>query len=459
VSQETKLNTDLEGCTYIGRERCGPVYLALGILVTGLFINALYNPPAKKDLKASIKGSNVSEETQNILSVHKSELTVTLASASPNPNTSKADSDRKQHLKVRKGDTLTSILLAAGVPKVEVLGAINSLRTVYNPRDLKIGNEINLVFSHDNRLKELQLDPTAVRKISIHKDADSTFRVFDTKRLLTRHTVFAKGSIQSSLYKAAMNKNVPPAVLSELIRIYSWDVDFQREIQREDAFEVAYERFIDDEGQIARNGGILFAKLVLSGQPKALYRFKIRPGRTEYFDQNGRSAKRPLLRTPIDGARLSSRFGKRRHPVLGFTKFHRGVDFAAPRGTPIFAAGDGVIVYRGRKGAYGKYIRIRHAGKYTTAYGHMSGFKKGVTRGTRVTQGQIIGYVGSTGRSTGPHLHYEILTKGKQVNPLTVKMPSGIKLTNTMLSKFQAARINIDAVVSNLQGKTLVSLQ
>jgi len=459
VSQETIESTRIESCAYIGRDGCGPVKVALGILVMGLFISAVYNPSTTKELNTSIKPSMLSDQKPKALSEYGSDLKLTLASASPNQDFRPVNPDRKQHLKVRKGDTLSSILLSAGVTKVEALSAINSLRTVYNPRDLKIGHKINLIFSHDNKLKELQLDPTAVRKISIHKDRDATFRVLDTKRFLIRRTEFARGSIRSSLYKAAMNKNVPPDVLSELIRIYSWDVDFQREIQKGDTFEVAYERFIDDEGQVAQNGGIIYAKLILSGQPKALYRFKIKSGTTEYFDQNGRSAKRPLLRTPIDGARLSSRFGKRRHPVLGFTKFHRGVDFAAPRGTPIFAAGDGVIAFRGRKGAYGKYIRIRHAGKYTTAYGHMSRFKKGVTRGTRVAQGQVIGYVGNTGRSTGPHLHYEILTRGKQVNPLTVKMPSGVKLTHTMLSKFQENRANIDAVVAGLQGKTLVSLQ
>ena len=459
MSQETIESTRIESCAYIGRDSCGPVKVALGILVTGLFLSAVYNPSEKKELNTSVKSSTLPDQTPNAPSVYRGELKLTLASASPNQDDRPVNPDRKQHLKVRKGDTLSSILMSAGIPKVEALSAINSLRTVYNPRDLKIGHKINLIFSHDNKLKELQLDPTAVRKISIHKDTGATFRVLDTKRPLIRRVQFAQGSIRSSLYKAAMKKNVPPAVLSELIRIYSWDVDFQREIQRGDAFEVAYERFIDDEGQVARNGGIIFSKLILSGQPKALYRFKIKPGTTEYFDQNGRSAKRPLLRTPIDGARLSSRFGKRRHPILGFTKFHRGVDFAAPRGTPIFAAGDGVIAFRGRKGAYGKYVRIRHAGKYTTAYGHLSRFQKGVTRGRRVTQGQVIGYVGNTGRSTGPHLHYEILTRGKQVNPLTVKMPSGIKLTHTMLSKFLESRANIDAVVASLQGKTLVSLQ
>ena len=169
---------------------------------------------------------------------------------------------------------------------------------------------------------------------------------------------------------------MPLSVLAELVRIYSWDVDFQREIQKGDSFEVAYERF-DDDGHFVRHGEVIYARMILSGAAKPLYRFELRPGKTDYFDDTGRSAKRPLLRTPIDGARLSSRFGKRRHPILGYTKMHRGVDFAAPTGTPIYAAGDGVIAFRGRKSGYGKYIRIRHAGGFNSAYAHMSRFRKG----------------------------------------------------------------------------------
>ena len=246
-------------------------------------------------------------------------------------------------------------------------------------------------------------------------------------------------------------------MLAEIIRIYSWDVDFQREIQSGDRFEVAYERFVDDEGDVVRHGEVIFARLNLSGDLNALYRFESRPGSVDYFDEKGRSAKRPLLRTPIDGARLSSRFGKRRHPVLGYTRMHRGVDFAAATGTPIYAAGDGVVSYRGRKGGYGNYIRLRHSAGYNTAYAHMSRFKKGIALGSRVRQGQVIGFVGTTGRSTGPHLHYEILSNGRQVNPLTVKMPSGTRLGKKELAKFQSKRANIDALVAGLQKETLIT--
>lgn len=459
MSKQTPENALLKTCSYVGRDGCSPVRIAMVTLVAGLFVNAVYSPSTVRVKVTRAQNPVTTVKPQNATAIYDVEPKLILASASPAQLGIHPVPDKKRLLKVRKGDTLMSMLLSAGVARADAHGAINTLRKVYNPRALRIGHRVNLVFSHNNTLKELQLDPSAARQILVHKDATASFKVLETKRFLTRRMKFARGKIRSSLYKAAISQNVPLPVLSELIRVYSWDVDFQREIQRGDVFEVAYERFIDDDGRVARDGKVIFAKLILSGQPKALYRFQLKSGEFDYFDRDGRSAKRPLLRTPIDGARLSSRFGKRRHPILGYTKFHRGVDFAAPTGTPIYSAGDGVVSYRGRKGAYGKYIRIRHAGRFTTAYGHMSRFKKGVTRGARVTQGQIIGYVGNTGRSTGPHLHYEIHTRGKQVNPLTVKMPSGIKLKHKMLATFQLKRANIDAVVTSLQRETVISLR
>lgn len=368
--------------------------------------------------------------------------------------------EKKRNLKVRSGDTLMSIMLSAGIDRDDANGAVTALRAVYDPKDLRVGQRIHLTLSKDTGLTEMRLDPSVLRQIAVRRDNATSFRAFETERTLTRQVDFAQGVIKSSLYKAAVKKDVPLSVLSELIRIYSWDVDFQREIQSGDRFEVAYERFVDDEGAVVRHGEVIFARLNLSGDQKALYRFETRAGHSrsaDYFDEKGRSAKRPLLRTPIDGARLSSRFGKRRHPVLGYTKMHRGVDFAAATGTPIYAAGDGVISFRGRKGGYGKYVGIRHAGGYHTAYAHMSRFKKGVTQGSRVRQGEVIGYVGTTGRSTGPHLHYEILASGRQVNPLTVKMPSGIKLGKKQFARFQANRASIDAVVAGIRKETIIT--
>ena len=220
-------------------------------------------------------------------------------------------------------------------------------------------------------------------------------------------------------------------------------MDFQREIQPGDRFEFFYETFHDDRGALAKTGKLFYGRMRLSGETVELYRHELANGEWDYYNAKGKSVRKALLRTPIDGARISSGFGKRRHPILGYTKMHRGVDFAAPRGTPVYAAGKGVVEYVGRKGAYGKYVRIRHDKTYKTAYAHLSRYGKGVRKGTRVSQGQVIGYVGTTGRSTGPHLHYEVIKKGRQTNPRKVKLPSGIQLQGKDLARFQLAREEI----------------
>ncbi|MCG8511192.1 MAG: M23 family metallopeptidase, partial [Rhodospirillales bacterium] len=233
-----------------------------------------------------------------------------------------------------------------------------------------------------------------------------------------------------------------------------WDVDFQRDIWPGDSFEVMWQRVYDDSGNLVHNGEILYANLNLTGTSHPIYRFEVEDGHFDYFNEEGQSARKALMRTPIDGARLSSRYGKRKHPILGFTKMHRGVDFAAPKGTPIYAAGDGRVEASGWNGTYGKYVRIRHNSEYSTAYAHMSRIARSAGKGKRVRQGQVIGYVGNTGRSTGAHLHYEILRGGRQTNPLKVRMPSGRKLKGEMLAKFQKVRAGLDTVFANLTDET-----
>ncbi len=458
MSVPTSENMRSESFSYIGREGHGTLHIALSVLVLGLSIGLISGPSGNSYATTTAPVAIVDDIHLQTAPALVAPPELILASiVLPEPEKAQPNPEKKRNLKVRNGDTLMSIMLSAGIARGDAHNAVSALRAVYDPRDLRVGQRVGLTLSQDDILKEIQLDPSVVRRIAVRRDAATSFRAFETKRTLSRRVNFADGVIKSSLYKAAVKQDVPLSVLGELIRIYSWDVDFQREIQSGDRFEVAYERFVDDAGLVVRHGEIIYARLNLSGDTKALYRFASRPGIVDYFDEKGRSAKRPLLRTPIDGARLSSRFGRRRHPILGYTKIHRGVDFAAPRGTPIYAAGDGVISYRGRKGGYGNYIRIRHAGHFNTAYAHMSGFKKNVSKGSRVRQGQVIGYVGSTGRSTGPHLHYEILSAGRQVNPLSVKMPSGIKLGKKSFAQYQARRVSIDALVAGLRKETLIT--
>ena len=367
-----------------------------------------------------------------------------------------------QNIKVGKGDTLMKIFVKAGLPRGNAHKAIQALSKIYNPKRIRPGQNIEFVFEPaallenvdepdgKGELKQITVRPDLLHEYTVYQLEDDKFTAKHVKQAIETKLARAEGKIQSSLYVSAVKAGVPVQVLMELIRIYSWDVDFQRSIRVGDQFEVMYERKITEKGEFARYGNILYANLKLGKNDHPLYHFKNKKGFSDYFDHKGRSARKALMRTPINGARLSSGYGRRRHPVLGYNKMHRGVDFAAPRGTPIFAAGSGTVVYRARKGAYGNYIRIRHNSEYSTAYAHLSKFRSSVRRGSRVRQGQVIGYVGSTGRSTGPHLHYEILRRGRQTNPMRVKMPSGKHLKGKELARFMNVKAATDFKLASL---------
>jgi len=360
-----------------------------------------------------------------------------------------------QTLTAGRGDTLAGLLKQAGAASDDRFAAITALKEYFNPRKFRKGQDIQISYrveSPDGSADvakigtfigfSLRPDPTT--EVRVERDEQGNFQSTIADRPLTHSLARADGIIESSLYVAGRKSGLSSSALAELIRAYSWDVDFQRDIRKGDAFQVMYEQVRDDDGALVKSDDILFATLTLSGKSVSVYRFKTADGNINYYNENGQSARKALMRTPIDGARLSSGFGKRKHPILGYTKQHTGVDFAAPRGTPIYAAGNGSISFAGTKGGYGRYIRIRHNGTYSTAYAHMKGFASGMRTGTRVNQGQIIGYVGTTGRSTGPHLHYEIIKNGRPTNPMRVKMPSGEKLAGKQLEKFRQTRTEID---------------
>jgi murein DD-endopeptidase MepM/ murein hydrolase activator NlpD len=365
---------------------------------------------------------------------------------------------------VGKGDTLMKVLTRAGADRSESHKAITALKEVFDPRNLKIGQDVTLQFSADETdqvdgnispsLVSISLNEAVDKQIAAVRTPESGFTVQETILELDRNLVRAGGVIQNSLFLSAAQAGIPTKTIIDLIRIFSYDVDFQREIQPGDSFEVYFERFSDETGRVLKEGSIHWATMTLSGKDISVYRFKTEDdGFTDYYDAKGRSVKKTLMRTPIDGARLTSGFGKRKHPTLGYTKMHRGVDFGARSGTPIMAAGNGIVEVAGRNGGYGNYVRIRHSGSYKTAYAHMKKFAKGVRKGSRVKQGQIIGYVGTTGRSTGPHLHYEVHQGGKQINPLSVKLPAGRKLGGKMLSAFKkhSKKINTEVASTSLE--------
>ncbi|MGB1006558.1 MAG: M23 family metallopeptidase, partial [Thalassobaculaceae bacterium] len=344
---------------------------------------------------------------------------------------------------VRAGDTLAKVLTRAGLTAGQSHNVTRALGRVFNPRRLAANQEITLYFMAESEAADKRrftgffFRPSARREISVVAGPEGDFRAFKRERVLIPRARHLAGHIEDSLYNAAQGAEMPATVLSQLIRIFSFDVDFQREVQRGDGFEVVYDHGYDADGTPVAAGEITYAAMTLSGSTLRYYRFTPGSGIADYFGPSGQSVKKTLMRTPIDGARLSSGYGRRKHPILGYNKMHRGVDFAARVGTPIMAAGDGVIDQLGWNGAYGKYVRIRHNSTYKTAYAHLSRYRRGLKRGSRVRQGQTIGYVGSTGRSTGPHLHYEVLINGRQRNPMGLKLPAGEKLRAADLARFK----------------------
>ena len=366
-------------------------------------------------------------------------------------------------IRVERGDTLAGMLARVGVSKQEANAAFAALKGHFDARRIRVGQEVELTLAPpldaaaNGQLLDLTVASSPLEEITVTRGPEGDY-VASKHRLATNATLTrASGIIENSLFLDGEKAGVPAPVLVELIRAHSWDVDYQRDIHPGDGFEIMYERFVDSDGNTVHHGGVSYAALMLSGKKQALYRFALDNGDDGFFDPNGKSARKELLRTPVDGARLSSGFGKRRHPILGYTRMHRGVDFAAPKGTPIYAAGSGTVDTAGRNGGYGKYVRIRHNDTYSTAYAHMNGFAKGIRQGARVKQGQVIGYVGSTGSSTGPHLHYEVIRDGRQMNPTKVKMPAGPKLEGRELKRFLAHVTETDRQFASLGGSVDVA--
>jgi murein DD-endopeptidase MepM/ murein hydrolase activator NlpD len=370
--------------------------------------------------------------------------------AKPAPPATKA-----RTVAVGKGDTLMKVLVKGGAERRQAHDAISALSKVFNPRKLKAGQEVTLTFRLSGgeaatpELIGVGVAAGVERELLARRGDNGRFAPEELKRELERRVARAGGSIKNSLYLAATRAKLPVSVLMEMIRIFSWDVDFQRDIQPGDRFDVVYERLFDERGRPVRAGKVLRASLTLSGVDLTYYRFTPADDEiADYFDAKGRSVRKALLRTPIDGAKLTSRYGKRKHPILGYTRIHPGVDFGAAKGTPIYAAGDGKVEAAGWEGNYGRYVRLRHNRELKTAYAHMTRIAKKVRRGKRVRQGQVIGYVGSTGLSTGPHLHYEVLVKGRRKNPMSVKLPTGRRLEGKELKGFKAVVAELETRVA-----------
>jgi murein DD-endopeptidase MepM/ murein hydrolase activator NlpD len=362
-----------------------------------------------------------------------------------------------QILTVRAGDTLMYLLQRAGLAATSAQAAIDALKRDWDPRALKIGQEITLGLDQGD-LKQLRLSPDLQHDLVLTARADGHYDVAAQPRDLVRVPTHVAGSISSSLFEAARNAGMPQAVLSDVIHAFSFDVDFQREIQPGDSFEVMYEQPIENaSGKLVGTGDPVYAALILSGHAMQLYRYAHAGASPEFYNASGAGVKKALLRTPVDGARISSPFGVRMHPILGYSAMHQGVDFAVPAGTPIMASGDGVVATAGWDGGYGNLVVLRHESSYSTAYAHMSRIAKGIKPGLRIHQGDVIGYVGATGLATGPHLHYEVRINDRPVNPMGVRMPAAQKLQGRDLAAFQQQAAAIDQRLAALRTRTVAA--
>ena len=355
--------------------------------------------------------------------------------------------------KVSSGESLNIILEKYEVPKLEIKKIKKELSKKKNLNNLRINQLIKFTIDTSNQKKVINffLPISKTKKIQLVRNLKNDN--FETKEIfisLNKKIIFKEGRISQSLYKSAIKSNILPNIIVEFARIYGFQVDFQRDIRKNDAYQIMYEIFQDEDGKIFETGKIIFANLILSGQENSLYLFVDKKKNEEHYDLNGKSVRKALMKTPINGARLSSSFGMRKHPILGFNKMHKGTDFAAKKGTPVMASGDGKIIRARWCGGGGNCIKIKHNSTYSTVYAHLSKFASGIKEGVRVKQGRIIGYVGSTGMSTGSHLHYEVIENKKRINSQTLKLPSGRILSGENRKLFEVAKIKIDVLKSEL---------
>ena len=413
--------------------------------------------------------------------------------ANPNPG------EESRSITLDRGDTLAGALEDQGISGADANAAITAMGKNFNPHALKPGMAIDLTYSlapaqgqgpnpkttvvvinrkpvtvpvaEDSdagatpttsqaisRLLSLHFSPTIDQDITITRTTEGSFTADIVKKQLEVHHHRAGAAIDSSLYLAGMQAGIPADIVIEMIRMFSYKVDFQRDLHPGDSFEVYYDYYYTPDGQPAKIGDIAYARMRLAGKDVTLYRYQVDPDQpADYFDAKGQSAKGMLMKTPVDGARISSGFGQRFHPVLGYTRMHKGVDFAVPTGTPVMAAGSGDISFMGWANGYGNFVVLNHGNGYATAYGHLSRFAPGMRKGGRVRQGQVFAFSGATGLATGPHLHYEIRVNNSQVNPLTVKIAEGRLLGGRELREFLDQRLKLDATIASLPLETKVA--
>ncbi len=378
-------------------------------------------------------------------------------------------------LTAERGESIVAMLESAGASEEDATAVAEAIRPVYSAKKIRFGQQFKAVFGPasaagstdgdasaqsasqsadagdaERRLLSLSFAPNVDHLVNVHLTTPDNYFAETIKRKLEQRFEHAGASIDSSLYQAALDAGIAPTLVVEIIHMFSYEVDFQRDVHSGDSFEVFFSDYVTDDGQPAKRGDIIAASLTLGGKTHLLYRFETADGDVEYFNSKGESAKSMLMKTPVDGARISSGFGARLHPILGYTRMHKGIDFAVPQGTPVMAAGSGKVTFKGWAGEYGNLVVIDHGNGYSTAYGHLSRFAEDTRVGEHVSQGEVVAFSGMTGLATGPHLHYEIRVHNNQVNPATVRVASGRKLEGKELQEFVAERERIETLEAAL---------
>lgn len=428
------------------------ITLGYAVAVTSAFILSLAN---NTNVNASVSFQDktdylmlenaISENIEDTSSLYPAERILNIRSLFDMVNNYQREKDFEKTFIVKKGDNFISILQSVGLTYDEAHKLTLTLKKIYNPANLRIGQKIVISGIYDNKLKKLSsLDnitifENSIKSYSLFKNDSGIMDAKIIEEELISEVNSANGTISGSLSKSMNKQGVPNKIVQEFVKIFSYSVDFRRDVRKGDKFEIIFENNITKDGKVASYGDILYAGLQLKNEKVALYRYTDAKGNSDYYTEKGQAMKKTLHKKPLSfqNARISSPFGKRKHPIKKRWIIHWGVDYAAPKGTKIFAGGDGVIQIAKYNGGYGNYIKIRHNSEYSTAYGHMWKFAKGIKPGVRVKQGQVIGYVGSTGLSTGPHLHYEVIRNGKRVNPTTIRAATGNNLAGNNLKKFK----------------------
>lgn len=433
----------------IKTKQCWVTFCSTFVIALSLILVVVKNT----SVKASISSNQSIEELQNYDDGDSfSDDEIAATDTDVDTLAAEEDATPQPHqyvIEIKSGDTLLNILTKLNIEYADANNVFMAIKKVYNPRDLRAGQKLEIETAPKNNNYILSSLRSTIRngeQLEVSLDDKGAYTAKIQKEELIQELTSASGKINGTVSVSMNKEGVPNRIVANFISIFSHRVDFRREVKKGDSYEIIYENYLTPDGKIAKNGNIIYAALILGKSKTELYRFQDSSGNVDYYTSKGLAGKKTLSRRPMahQSGRISSYFGRRRHPIYKDIRVHWGVDYPAPRDTHIYAAGDGVIEVAQYRSGYGNYIRIRHNNEYSTAYGHMNGYAKGIRRGVRVKQGQIIGYVGSTGRSTGPHLHYEVIRNGQRVNPLTIKATASENLSGRNLANFknQVAKVN-----------------